>query len=131
MKILFQHNTTGGPLYLRMGYARVLQSIGHEIYHWFSEQKSANDIFDEIGCCDLFFGQTYTLNRTLINRLKECNTKVILQCSTWGPITDDLDLKKYPILVPNEQEKIYVRQLHETIGNNLGFVFLNYHENRL
>lgn len=133
MKIIFQHNVTNcGPWFLRQGYAKVFQAAGHLVFHWYSEQKSAYDYFDEIGTkFDLFVGQTYTLSRSLIEILKQSNAKVILQCSTWGPITDTLDLNKYPILVPSEQEKIYVRQLHEAIGDRLGFVFLNYHENKL
>jgi hypothetical protein len=115
-----------GPWFSRMGLAHVFQSVEHDVIHWYSEQKSAHDIFNENPQIDLFIGQTYTCGRALKKLIKQRpEMKVILQSSTWGLFADTINREKYPILFANDYEKKHIEELKKETGKP-DFVFLHY-----
>jgi hypothetical protein len=129
MRILFQHDGGGGNEFERFGLAKAFQSVGHEVLHWDSKSINTFDAFSNADPIDLFVGQTYNVNRAIYkNIVLRPQMKVILQCSTWGNILEDIDLQKYPILVPSEDEKRIIAKLKEETGKP-DLVYQNYHDN--
>ena len=79
--------------YIRLGWAKVFQAIGHEVILWDTNTKSAYDAFDEFEP-DIFMGQTYNMTRSLFNCIKERpEMKVVMRASDWGDMSHTIDGK--------------------------------------
>lgn len=127
MKILCNY-TPCGPSFVRSGWAKVFQALGHKFAFWQPEAKPAFDIFSEFEP-DLFIGTTYGVNRSVYkNIVARPNMKVILYCSAWGSLIDQMNLKDYPIVVVNDNEKALIEKLKKETGQP-EFVFCHYHDN--
>lgn len=125
MKILISSDSPAGPHFVRMGWARVLQALGHDVVLWDPSQKPAFDLFAENQDIRIFLGQTYNLDRPLLKCLStRPEIKVALFASSWGPLVEGVDLQKYPIVRVTEAEKRAVEFLKKSTGQP-EFVFLH------
>jgi hypothetical protein len=126
MKILIANDGPCAFYYIRLGLARAFNACGHEVFLWEINEVPANDMFDRFNP-DIFIGQTYNLNRSTINAIKERpHMKVIMKASDWGSLVDNIDTTKYPILTANEKEIKNILDLHEETGKP-DFVHIHYH----
>lgn len=125
MKILCLH-TNCGPSYVRNGWRRVFEACGHTFRFWHHEQQSAFDAFNEFEP-DLCILTTYDLDRAQAKCIaSRPHMKVIMFASAWGPFIEDVDLKKYPIVVTSEAEKRTIEKLKKETGKP-DFVFIHAH----
>ena len=128
MKIMISNDGPHAHYYIRLGWAKVFQAIGHDVTIWDINTKSAYDAFDEFEP-DLFMGQTYNLNRSLFNCIKERpELKVVMRASDWGDMQKDIDKEKYPILTASKEESVWVERLKREV-NKPDFVHNHYHDN--
>lgn len=105
MRILISNDNKNAHYYIRMGYARALVASGHEVIVWELSQKSAFDMFDEFQP-DLFWGQTYNLNESIIKCIEERpHMRVILRAFDWSNLATEVS-QKYPISVANKELKL-------------------------
>jgi hypothetical protein len=119
--------TPCGPAYVRSGWGRVFQALGHDFRFWDPGQKPAFDIFSEFEP-DLYLGTTYETDRAVAKCIaKRPHMKVALYASAWGPYLKDVDLQKYPLVVASEQEKRALAELKKTTGKP-DFVFIHAHD---
>lgn len=130
MNILISNDSPFAHYYIRLGLARAFTSAGHNVIMWDINKKNVFDAFDEAQP-DLFIGQTYNINDSLIKVLSERPmTKVIMKASDWGNISDEIDRKKYPVLIANDEEINNVRKLKDKAGKP-DFVYVHYMQDRL
>ena len=134
MKVLISHD--GGMnahWFDRTGVAKVLQYCGHQVVWWDCKNKPAFDIFNEAGPFDIFWGQTYNLDRATIKCLKSNPAmRICLRAGEWGEHTDNWtkeQKQKYPILIESRQIKEQVQELAEEV--NIGFLHTHYHPDYL
>tara|TARA_Y100001973_G_C5206132_1_gene341651 strand:- start:1403 stop:2326 length:924 start_codon:yes stop_codon:yes gene_type:complete len=101
---------------------------GHECIFWNSDTTPAFDMFDTFQP-DLFIGQGYNLDRATIKCIKlRPEIKVLLKVGCWGPVCQDVDTEKYPILMNTDEEIRKVEQVSDTVKD---LVLFNYvHPNR-
>lgn len=125
MKILCNY-TPAGPHYVRTGWKRVFEALGHQFLFWRTDQKSAFDVFSEYEP-DMYIGTTYETNRAICkNIVKRPEMKVAMFASAWGPYLNDVDLEKYPLVVVTEQEKQCIEALKKATGKP-DYVFIHAH----
>lgn len=125
MRILIANDGPSAFYYIRLGYARVFSSMGHEVALWDINNKPAMDVFDEFQP-DLFMGQSYNLNRSIVNAIKERPwTKVIMKAGDWGSLSNQIP-NDYQILKASEQEKRFVLDLYNTTKKP-DFLHIYYH----
>lgn len=135
MKILMQHDGFfgNGNFNPRLGLVNVFRALGHTVIDWDFKAINPFDMFtlaERDGPLDLFIGQTYNANRAVCKNIESRPyLKVLLQCSTWGEILKDIDLTKYPILVPTEDEKRLITTLSRVHPGIL--VYQNYAPDRV
>ena len=130
MKIMISNDGPHAHYYIRTGWARVFEAIGHQVAMWNIHDTSAFDAFDEFEP-DIFLGQTYNLTPAIIKCIKERpHLKVIMRASDWGEIQKKVDKEKYPILIANDDEIKLVELLKQETGKP-DFVHNHYHENFL
>lgn len=123
MKVLCEYSNAG-PRTVRTGWLRALESAGHNTMFWLTDKKSAFDAFNEFSP-DIFLGTTQTLTPAIAKCIaKRPNIKVALFATAWGDNISKIDLKKYPIDVVSEQEKLAVAELKATTGRP-DFVFIH------
>jgi hypothetical protein len=104
MKILISDDSGGtAHFFIRLGMARALVASGHEVVLWDVRSKSAFDAFDEFKP-DIFMGQTYNVDDGLVKVLTNRTIPFSLRGSDWGPLQQEIDLEKYPILVAKDKE---------------------------
>lgn len=108
MKILIKHEQNASN-YIYVGLMRAFKDLGHECVFW-HEGYAAFDVFDSFEP-DMFIGQGYNLDRATIKCLKERpDTKVLLKVGCWGPVCQDVDTEKYPVLMNTAEEIRNVEQ---------------------
>lgn len=128
MKIMIASDGPHAHYYIRMGWAKVFQALGHEAVLWDIGNQSSFDAFDEFEP-DIFIGQTYNLDKGTFSCIKERpHLKVVLRASDWGDMQKEIDLEKYPVLVAREDEKKVLERLKEETGTP-HFVYNHYHQN--
>jgi hypothetical protein len=128
MKVMISSDGPHAHYYIRMGWAKVFQAIGHEVILWDTNTKSAYDAFDEFEP-DIFMGQTYNMNRSLFNCIKERpEMKVVMRASDWGDMQKEVDKEKYPILTATKDESIWIERLKRECDKP-DFVHNHYHDN--
>ena len=116
MKILISSDGPHAHYHIRMSWARVFQYMGHDVELWDKDGVPAYDVFDEYEP-DLFMGQTYNLDRSVFQCIKERpDLKVVMRGSDWGDMQKEIDLEKYPILVASEKEKKLLEKLKKETG---------------
>lgn len=114
MKILISNDNRNAHYYIRMGYARALVASGHEVVVWELTQKSAFDMFDEFEP-DLFWGQTYNLNASIIKCIEERpHMRVILRAPDWSDFANTV-AAKYPILTASK-DLVLLEELRQKTG---------------
>lgn len=126
MKILIQHEHNASH-YIYTGILNAFRSAGHDCRFWDSNTP-VFDVFDAFDP-DIFIGQGYNLNRAIIKCIKERpQLKVLLKVGCWGPVCQDVDTEKYPILLNTEEEIRNVEQVSDAAKK---LVLFNYvHPNR-
>lgn len=103
-KIVIAIYSEAAPLYIRQGWANAFRKMGHQVYLWQPSACNAFQIFEEVDP-DLFIGETYRVDRALFKCLqKSQKCKCLLFGSSWGPLTDSIDRKAYPIDIAHETE---------------------------
>ena len=126
MKILIANDGPTAFYYIRLGLARAFSAAGHQTVLWDIQQKPPNDAFDEFEP-DIFLGQTYNMNRSTINAIKERpHMKVIMKAGDWGPLADDIAKEDYGVLMASEPEKQMIIDLYEETGKP-DYVHIYYH----
>ena len=129
MKILIRHEHNASA-YIYAGISNAFKMLGHEVSFWYEDSGTspAFDVFDTFEP-DIFIGQGYNLTRATIKCLKERpDTKVLLKVGCWGPVCQDVDTEKYPILMNTDEEIRSVEQVGKDVKN---LVLFNYvHPNR-
>ena len=116
MKIMISSDGPHAHYYIRMGWARVFNAMGHDVGVWDVHEVPAFDAFDEMEP-DIFLGQTYNLDRALFTCIKERpHLKVVMRASDWGDMQKDIDKDKYPVLSAREDEIKWVEKLKEETG---------------
>lgn len=136
MKILFQHDgfVGNGNWPERLGLINVFRALGHIVVDWDFKNINAFDAFtlaEQDSPIDLFIGQTYNCTTAVAKNIElRPYMRVALQCSTWGDILKDIDLKKYPILVPTEDEKRIIGNLFASCERP-NVVYQNYAPDRV
>lgn len=136
MKILFQHDgfMGNGNFPERLGLINVFRALGHEVVDWDFKNINAFDAFtlaEQGSPIDLFIGQTYNCNKAVARNIEmRPYMRVAMQCSTWGDVLKNIDLEKYPILVPTEDEKRIIGNLFESCQRP-SLVYQNYAPDRV
>lgn len=126
MKIMIANDGPSAFYYIRLGLARAFTAAGHNVTIWDITQQPANDAFDEVQP-DLFLGQTYNINRSLLNAIKERpHMKVIMKAGDWGPLCEDISKGDYGVLMASDQTKQAILDLHEETGKP-DYVHIYYH----
>lgn len=126
MKILIANDGPSAFYYIRTGIGRAFTAAGHQVVLWDINKKPANDAFDEFEP-DIFMGQTYNMNRSTINAIKERpHMKVIMKAGDWGPLYDEIKSGDYGVLMASEPEKQMILNLHEETGKP-DYVHIYYH----
>jgi hypothetical protein len=116
MKILISHDNSPAHGFIRTGLGRAFSACGHEVIIWDINSKSVFDAFDEFNP-DLVLSQTYNLTDAWIKVLAERpQTKVILRASDYGPFTDEIHSKGYPILIASFEERNRLMRLRDKTG---------------
>lgn len=122
MKILCNY-TPCGPHFVRNGWRRVFEALGHQFTFWNPQLKPAFDAFSEVEP-DIYLGTTYETDRAVAKNIGlRPHLKVALFGSAWGPRLDDVDLTRYPLVVATKQEKLTIESLRDRIS----FVFIHAH----
>ena len=130
MKIMISSDGPHAHFYIRVGWIRVFQSLGHDAILWDIGTKSSFDAFDEFEP-DIFIGQTYNLDRGVFSCIKERpHLKVVLRASDWGDMQKEIDLEKYPVLVARADEKKILERLKKETDTP-HFVYNHYHQNHI
>lgn len=128
MKVLISSDGFHAHYHIRMSWARVFKSLGAEVSVWDIHSKPVFDAFDEVEP-DIFIGQTYHITESLIKCIKERpEIKVMMRASDWGDKQEEVDLKKYPILVATDEEKRLIEKLKKETGKP-DFVHNHYPQN--
>jgi len=127
MKILIKHEHNASH-YIYLGLLRAFAMSGHQCYFWNSETTPAFDMFNVVEP-DMFIGQGYNLDRATIKCINlRPNIKVLLKVGCWGPVCQDVDTEKYPILLNTPEEIKNVEKIANAVKN---LVLFNYvHPNR-
>ena len=127
MKILIRHEHNASN-YIYSGIANAFKMRGDEPAFWQQEQVPAFDVFNTFEP-DIFIGQGYNLDRATIKCIKKRpNLKVLLKVGCWGPVSNDVDTEKYPILLSAAEEIRSVEQVSDAVKD---LVLFNYvHPNR-
>ena len=130
MKILIQHEHNASH-YIYTGIMNALKEKGHECVFWSPESIPSFDMFD-IYQPDIFIGQGYNLTRAIIKCIKlRPELKVLLKVGCWGPVCQDVDTEKYPILNATDEEMRNVGQVAASLSAIKNLVLFNYvHPNR-
>lgn len=127
MKILCEYCDCG-PSFVRSGWGKVFQAMGHQFVFWQPELKPAFDVFNEYEP-DLFIGTTFGLDRAIYKCIaSRPQMKVILYASAWGDLIDQINPIEYPIIIASDKEKLTLEKLKKETGKP-DFVFLHYHDN--
>lgn len=133
MKVLISHDGSPAHFFDRSAIAKVLQYCGHQIVWWDCKSKAAFDIFNEAGPFDIFYGQTYNLDRATIKCLQTNPAmRIIMRAGEWGKHTDDWNKAKkdeYPVLIESKEIRDEVLKLNDEI--NISFLHTHYHPDYL
>lgn len=126
MKVLISSDSPSAHYFIRLGMARVFAAMGFDVTMWDINQKSVYDAFDEFQP-DLFIGQTYNINRSLINVIKERPwIKVIMKAGDWGPQTNEIT-DEFQVLKASETEKRNTLFMKQETGKP-DYVYIHYPE---
>ena len=107
MRIMISGDGPHAHNYIRLGWARVFETIGHQTMMWDIHSKSPFDAFDEFEP-DIFIGQTYNLNESTVKCIKERpNLKYALRASDWGDMQSQIS-SDYNTLTANKKEISFV-----------------------
>lgn len=124
MRILCEYSP-GGSVTVRNGWGNVFRALGHQFAFWDPEgNKPAFDIFAEYEP-DILLACTYSVDKALFRCIaSRPHLKVGLFASSWGPMVNDIDIKKYPIVKTNYQEQCIIEALYSNTKKP-HFVFIH------
>lgn len=129
MKIAIQ-TANSAPHFVRSGWAKVFQALGHQTYMWYKEQMNCFDMFAQFKP-DILITTTYDCDESVDRCIrKHPETKVAMFASAWGDLTGKLDKKRYPIVYVTEDEKKRLEKLKRDTGQP-DFVFIHITDNYL
>jgi Glycosyl transferases group 1 len=127
LKILIANDGPTAHYYMRLGIARALGAMGHEVIMWDINSKSAFDAFDEFEP-HVFFGQSYNIDGGLMKcLLSRPYLKVVMKAGDFGEIGDSLDKNMFPVLMASPKEIENVTTLKDKIDKP-DFLEIHYHE---
>jgi hypothetical protein len=134
MKILICHDGSPAHFFDRTGIAKSLQYSGYNVTWWDYKNKPVFDIFAEQGPFDIFYGQTYNLDRPTIKCIENNPAmRVVLRAGEWGNHTDNWTnetKQKYPILIESKKVREEILKLKDNT-NKPDFIHIHYHEDYL
>lgn len=117
LKILISNDGYHAHYYIRLGLARAFSALGHQVMMWQKDGKPVHDAFDEFEP-NIFLGQTYNVDEQVIEAILERpHLKCVMKASDWGPLSDNIDREKYPVLIANQKEIATLVKLKEISGN--------------
>lgn len=126
MKVLISSDGYTAHYFIRLGVARVLTMMGHNVVMWDIHKKPAFDAFDEFEP-DLFIGQTFNVNKALIKCIDQRpHLRVIMKASDYGPAAEEMDLNTFPVLTARTDEIDKMKELYDKTGKP-DFVLIHYH----
>lgn len=130
MRILCEFSPNG-PAFVRNGWRRVFEYLGHKFYWWRQGQEAVHDAFAKADPVSIFLGTTYNTDRAVVKCVQaRPNLKVGLFCSAWGPLVNKIDRKQYPIDYRSENEIRIIEGLYKTCQKP-DFVFLHLLDKRV
>lgn len=107
----------GASFFTRTAWKKTLEYCGHQVVLWEPNGVAAHDIFNMNPDIDIAILNSYSLNKPLYDIITNRKSmKVALYGSCNGPVCKDIDLKKYPIVVANEEEIKWVSKLYDRIS---------------
>jgi hypothetical protein len=123
MKILCNY-TPCGPSYVRNGWRKVFEAMGHQFRFWQVGTRPAFDVFSEYEP-DIYIGTTYETDRAIVKNItSRPHMKVCMFASAWSDYVNTIDKEKYPIVSVTEQERKIIGDLHDATGKP-DFVFIH------
>jgi spore maturation protein CgeB len=126
MKILIANDGYTAPYYERLGLSRAFVACGHEVIMYDIDKKSTYDMFDDFEP-DIFLGQTYNTNKSIIKCIEERpHLKVAMKTTEWREDSTRGLIREYPISHVDEHEKFIMRELKDKTGGP-EFLYINYH----
>lgn len=125
MKILISSDGIHAHYYQRLSWLNAFKACGFTVGMWDCKKVSPFDVFDQFEP-DIFLGQSYNLNESLIKCLYERpHLKVGLRSGDWGDHEESVDKDKYNILYCSAKEKQLLKKLKDEIGKP-DFVHIHY-----
>jgi len=122
MKILIASDGMHAHYFQRMAWARAFTECGIEVYFWDCKKIAAFDAFDSFEP-DVFLGQSYNLNRSLVKCIYERpHLKVGLRAGDWGDFPQD---NRFRVLHATQQELDLLAKMKEETGRP-DFVHIHY-----
>lgn len=130
MRILIStENGIGAHYYERTSIARASAVCNFETKLWNLQAESAFDVFDKF-VPDLFITQSYNINPSIIQCIQENpDVQIYAKTGDWGPLPDTYDIKKYQILVADDNQKENLKKLVKA-SNKPVYVGAHYLESR-
>lgn len=124
IKILCEYSPCG-PHFVRNGWRRVFEQLGHEFRFWDMSKEPAFDVFEWEP--HIFLGTTYNTDRAITKCIKaRPEMKVALFASANSPYIKTINLQKYPLVVASDNEKRVMEELKKSC-NKPDFVFIHAH----
>lgn len=115
MKIMISNDQGAAHYFIRMGYLRAFNDMGHQCILWDTRTTPTFDAFDKFEP-DLFWGQSYNLTPSIIKCIEERPLmQVILRAADRSSFSDQIK-KHYDILTANQKEISLVNELREKTG---------------
>lgn len=125
MKILISSDGIHAHYYQRASWLNAFKACGFTVGMWDCKNISAFDVFDEFEP-DIFLGQSYNLNESLIKCIYERpHLKVGLRSGDWGDHEESVDKTLYNILYCSNTEKNILKRLKDETGKP-DFVHIHY-----
>ena len=128
MKVLISSDGVHAHYFQRLAWMNAFKAVGFNAVMWDCNKVSAFDAFDSFEP-DIFLGQSYNLNESLIKCIYERpHLKVALRAGDWGDQEAEVDKSQYNILYCSEREKKILQKIKEETGKP-NFVHIHYNEN--
>lgn len=127
MRILISSDGIHAHYYQRMAWANAFSSMGFHVHVWDINKTNPFDMFD-LFQPDIFLGQSYNLNKSLIRCIEERpHLKVGLRAGDWGGQTKEIDTSRFNILTASLKEIKMLEELKRRTGSP-DFVHIHYPE---
>lgn len=123
MKVLSEFDASA-PFYVRQGWGKVFNSLGHKFYLWERERCCAFDAFSKIEP-DIYIGTSYNQTEDTYRCIKSRpEMKVAFFASAWGPLSKNIKESGYPIVYMSDGERKIIEKIKRETGKP-DFVFIH------